>query len=184
MQIKTIRDYKRAVRAGPFAFPGGYPLVYLCSDGGVLCHSCCIGEAAEIMRAIRDGDSSGWRVVACDALYEGDSTCDHCGHRTVGAYEDEDSDPLSDPWLTSHYPGRRDPETGATVGPIVVYRSPGGRRARVDYANGGETYHARDAEAVDRLLRQRPYATPDRCIAAVLAERSERYRQLRNGGDK
>lgn len=78
----TISDYRAAVRGDKFIFPGGGEIYYLCSDGGILCHDCAFSERRNILSAIRDGDSSGWRVVAIGNTYNeepGDRTCDHCG---------------------------------------------------------------------------------------------------------
>ena len=78
----SIPEYRAAVRSGPYVFPGGGELYWLCSDGGILCHRCVYRERRWILRAIRDGDSSGWRVVAVGNTYNEEPTertCDHCG---------------------------------------------------------------------------------------------------------
>ena len=86
MQINSISDFRRAFRSGPYAWPGGYALQYLCDDGGVLCHQCAKSERRNILEAIRDDPAyrTGWRVIDVDP-YQGDEdeespeSCDHCG---------------------------------------------------------------------------------------------------------
>lgn len=78
----SISEYRAAVRSGPYMFPGGGEQYYLCSDGGILCHRCAYTERRQILRAMRDGDDTGWRVVAVWNTYNEDPTerlCDHCG---------------------------------------------------------------------------------------------------------
>lgn len=78
----TVSDFRASVRSGPYVFPGGGELYWLCSDGGILCHRCVYRERRNILSAIRDGDSLGWRVVAVGNTYNEEPTertCDHCG---------------------------------------------------------------------------------------------------------
>ena len=78
----SISEYRAVVRSGPYVWPGGGEQYYLCSDGGILCHRCAYAERHQILRAMRDGDSSGWHVVAVGNTYNEEPTerlCDHCG---------------------------------------------------------------------------------------------------------
>lgn len=72
--------------AEAYAWPGGYPIFYLCDDGGILCPSCCNTERELIDSAYpRDG----WNVVGAGVNYEDpDMYCDHCGKRIDPAYCD------------------------------------------------------------------------------------------------
>ena len=36
MTIKTLSDFRAAMRNGPYAWPGGYPLYFITSDGAAL----------------------------------------------------------------------------------------------------------------------------------------------------
>jgi hypothetical protein len=39
--IKSVSDYRKAVRNGPYAWPGGYPLFFVTSDGAALRGEMC-----------------------------------------------------------------------------------------------------------------------------------------------
>lgn len=70
-----------------YAWPGGYPLFYLCRDGGVLCHKCMNKEIAEIDDSTRRKLRDGWEVRACDVHWEGEPmTCGHCNDEIESAY--------------------------------------------------------------------------------------------------
>jgi hypothetical protein len=89
-EIKTVADYKATLRAGRFAWPGGYPLYMICHDGESLCFACARKEARNIMPAIYDKDRSGWQVVACDVNYEGNEMfCAHCNAQIESAYGED-----------------------------------------------------------------------------------------------
>lgn len=75
-----------------YAWPGGYPLYYLCADSGTLCPSCVNAEIDLIDVAKRDHDKQ-WDVIACDVHYEGDPlTCDHCNCEIESAYGNPDDE--------------------------------------------------------------------------------------------
>lgn len=67
-----------------WAWPGGYPLYYLCADGGVLCSKCVNTE----IKLTSDPEAErGWRIVGVDINYEDDHlVCDHCGEFCESAY--------------------------------------------------------------------------------------------------
>lgn len=75
-----------------YAWPGGYPLYYLCADGGALCPGCVNAEIDLIDPDTRDWIAdrrlrTGWVIVAVDVNYEDDSlTCDHCNDPIESAY--------------------------------------------------------------------------------------------------
>lgn len=69
-----------------YAWPGGYPLVYVCDDGETLCAACMNRESESVHY---DGSADGWRVDAVDVYYEGPSLqCAHCGATIDSAYGD------------------------------------------------------------------------------------------------
>lgn len=87
----TTAELKASLRRGPYTFPGGYGVVYLCSDGGTLHHACVRENYREVYQATRDSDNSGWRVVAEFANWEDPSLyCDHCNERIESEYAEED----------------------------------------------------------------------------------------------
>ena len=76
----------------PYAWPGGYPLYAITSDGGVLCMSCCKSEARQIIPSIKSQLSDGWQVQAFDVNWEDPHLiCDHCGNPIESAYADDDT---------------------------------------------------------------------------------------------
>lgn len=89
MEIKTLGDYRRAIRAGKFAWPGGYPLYFICDDGEALCCDCAKKKRRNILESIAHNHRSGWRVVALDINYEDDTLfCAHCNAQIESAYAD------------------------------------------------------------------------------------------------
>jgi len=90
MMIRTVSDFRRAVRNGPYAWPGGYPCYWITADGGALAFDVCKTHRRSMLQAIADQDSSGWRVVALDINWEDDTlVCDHTGKRIESAYGEE-----------------------------------------------------------------------------------------------
>lgn len=80
--IRTGRAFRESLRAGPYAWPGGYAVVYVCDDGAALCAKCAKSEAPQIIGAIRAGARNGWRVIGCRIVEDFDEfsreTCAHC----------------------------------------------------------------------------------------------------------
>ena len=71
----------------PYAWPGGYPLYAITSDGGVLCHKCCKSEFRSIVDSIHTDSSDGWKVEAVTVNWEDtDLFCDHCADPIESAY--------------------------------------------------------------------------------------------------
>jgi hypothetical protein len=85
--IKSVADLKAALRYGPYALPGGYPLYFICDDGAALSFAAVRQKFRQIADAIQQNDRSGWRVVACEVNYEDtDLYCEHTGERIESAY--------------------------------------------------------------------------------------------------
>lgn len=90
MQINSISDFRKAVRNGAYAWPGGYPLYFICDDGGGLCPSCVKKERRNILESIAHKQHDGWRVVAIEINYEDTHMhCEHCGEDIESAYGEE-----------------------------------------------------------------------------------------------
>jgi hypothetical protein len=89
-RIETIADLKATLRAGAYAWPGGYPLYFVCDDGAALSFDSVKDNLAEVICAIRHGLRDGWRVVACEINWEdNDLTCEHSGKPIPAAYGEE-----------------------------------------------------------------------------------------------
>lgn len=85
----TTHDLKNALRAGPYAWPGGYPLFFITSDGAALSFDAVRQEIRQVFWSIRNGVNDGWRVVAVDVNWEDpDLTCEHTGRLIPSAFGD------------------------------------------------------------------------------------------------
>jgi hypothetical protein len=86
--INSISDFRAAVRYGPYAWPGGYPLYFITSDGAVLSFEAVKSERRNILEALRDNAKrSGWHVCAIEINWEDPELfCDHTGKRIESAY--------------------------------------------------------------------------------------------------
>lgn len=75
-----------------FAWPGGYPIYYICEDGGWLCPDCANNKNGS--QASTDASApSDWRIVEQQVYWEGKPlSCDHCDAAIESAYGWEDSD--------------------------------------------------------------------------------------------
>lgn len=87
MQIETISDFRKAIRAGAWAWPGGYPKFFITSDGGALCFEAAKEQRRCILEAIASDARDGWRVVAVEINWEdSELVCDHSGELIESAY--------------------------------------------------------------------------------------------------
>ncbi len=88
----TIPQFRAAVRQGPYAWPGGYPLYAIADDGGLLCWDCLKTQRRLILESLRDRTRDGWAVMAVEVLWEGpDECCSHCNAALPTAYGDPDA---------------------------------------------------------------------------------------------
>lgn len=73
-----------------FAWPGGYPIAYLCGDGECMCPKCVNDNIALVADACRNNDTRcGWCVVHGDVLWEGPPIiCANCNAPIESAYGD------------------------------------------------------------------------------------------------
>lgn len=98
---RVRRALKMEVNRKPldaWAWPGGYPLFYIFTDGGCVCPECVNKNIVEIDEALRGGGNrnshGGWAIDGYEANYEDpDIHCDHCSKRIESAYA-EDQVPL------------------------------------------------------------------------------------------
>lgn len=85
--IDSGLQFRETLRAGPYAWPGCYPVALLCSDGETLCFDCGRSESRQIIRSIRDRSNDGWSIVGCFIHWEGEPMqCAHCGRGIPSAY--------------------------------------------------------------------------------------------------
>lgn len=76
-----------------YAWPGGYPLFLVMSDGGCLCAVCIESERGLIHQAALEGERNGWAPMGVDVNWEDpDLYCDHCGERIESAYAEPEEE--------------------------------------------------------------------------------------------
>lgn len=77
-------------KAEAYAWPGGYPIYYVTSDGGVLCPPCVTKEYERIRESSLDNARDGWALDGRGVNYEDpDLYCDHCSQRIESAYAED-----------------------------------------------------------------------------------------------
>lgn len=64
-----------------YAWPGGYALFAVMSDGEAVCSTCVRSEYRQIAWATRVNDRGGWACIGFDHTGNSDEpeTCAHCG---------------------------------------------------------------------------------------------------------
>ena len=88
-----LPEEKQAIRSAlqHYAWPGGYPIYLVTTDGGALCPDCVKSEVRNIIDSCRREVDDGWRAYGADINYEDPNLyCDHCGNRIESAYAEED----------------------------------------------------------------------------------------------
>ena len=88
MLIKTMADFRRAMRHGPYAWPGGYPCYFIMGDGEAISFAAAKANRREIVTAIAYDDTrSESYPVALDVNWENaELFCAHSGERIESAY--------------------------------------------------------------------------------------------------
>jgi hypothetical protein len=92
MSDYTLRDLKHDLRAGEYAWPGGYPRYFIAADGEALSF-CAVRERFREVVADMLGMSrlAQWRIVGCDINWEDSELhCAHTGARIPSAYAEPD----------------------------------------------------------------------------------------------
>jgi hypothetical protein len=91
MRIKTIGDFRRAMRQGPYAWPGGYPMYFVMDDGEALSFAAATANRRELLEALAgEHVRDGWRPVALEVNWEDANLyCTHTGNRIESAYAEE-----------------------------------------------------------------------------------------------
>jgi hypothetical protein len=93
-RTNQILDAVRYAARNRYAWPGGYPLVVVMSDGECLCTSCTRKQWRQIVRntlsSIRKGADVSWIAAGADVNWENpDLYCAHCGDRIESAYAEK-----------------------------------------------------------------------------------------------
>jgi len=79
-KIESTQDLKACIRAGEFAWPGGYRLFFITADGGALSFKAVKDNLSSVIYSIRNDVNDGWKVTGLDntELYDEQPLfCDH-----------------------------------------------------------------------------------------------------------
>lgn len=86
-QIKNTLELRAVLRSGGFAWPGGYPLYFICADGAALNFKTVLANYKEVSRAVKSRCADEWQVVAIAINYEDNELTDaHTGKPIEAAY--------------------------------------------------------------------------------------------------
>lgn len=86
MKINNATEFSEMIKAGPYAWPGCYPIYFVTSDCEVMSFEAAKKNEHLICEAIKDEDNSGWRVVGAEINYEESLFCAHTGKPIEAAY--------------------------------------------------------------------------------------------------
>jgi hypothetical protein len=87
MQLGRYGEIQKIEGRYPRTVDGGYPVIYYCEDGAVLCVGCANGENGSL--ASEEQDDRQWHLIGADVFWEGaPETCEHCGASIESAYGD------------------------------------------------------------------------------------------------
>lgn len=81
-----VENLKSFIRQ-PYAWPGGYPLYAITSDGAAICKHCAKTEYRQLLTSTATKARDGWTIVAVDVNWEDAYlTCDRCSQPIESAY--------------------------------------------------------------------------------------------------
>jgi ferredoxin len=79
-------ELRKAIRA-KYAWPGGYPMYVVMSDGEALCMCCARKEYRQLAYSNRHNLRDGWKPEGVDINYEDTALyCAHCNVQIESAY--------------------------------------------------------------------------------------------------
>lgn len=83
--IKTVDDFLGALKQGPYAWPGGYPLFFICKDGSTLSFNHVLTNKEDYAHWIAEGSHDAI-VGVCVNWEDQDLFCDDSGVKIDAAY--------------------------------------------------------------------------------------------------
>lgn len=92
MEINTVKELANAVRQGNYTLLGGYPIYFVCADGGVLSPKAVKDNYKLIARAVKEKGvyNRSWQVVGFDINWEDPNLyCCDTNERIPSAYAEE-----------------------------------------------------------------------------------------------
>jgi hypothetical protein len=98
MTVSELKQHFYKGKANAYAWPGGYPVYFITSDGASLCSACVTKERAQIFRSTHERAKDGWAIAGVDCNYEDDSLfCEHCSKRIESAYNEPETEEPRNP---------------------------------------------------------------------------------------
>jgi hypothetical protein len=83
----TSTEFTSQLKAGAYAWPGGYPLYFVTKDGAALSFDAAKENCELITGSIDDDSNDGWQVICCAVNWEdSELICDHTGEKIESAY--------------------------------------------------------------------------------------------------
>ena len=87
MKINNAKELKDAIRNGPYAWPGGYPIYFITSDGAALSFDAVKENFKLCLYETKNGNCGGWQVIGSDINWEDNNLyCEHTGKKISSAY--------------------------------------------------------------------------------------------------
>lgn len=75
-----------------YAWPGGYPIYYLCADSEAVCPDCANCPEAKAETINPTGDKQ-WQIIGADINWEDNNLlCANCNRKIESAYGSDSSD--------------------------------------------------------------------------------------------
>ena len=89
--IDGARKLKEALRNGPYAWPGGYPVYFIAADGEAISfQAVCDNFKSCLHDTLYPDYGTDWQIVAADINWEDASLyCAHSGDRIESAYAED-----------------------------------------------------------------------------------------------
>lgn len=91
MTVQELKSFFVKGRAKAYAWPGGYPMFYVTTDGEALCPDCLTRDRESAFRSTHEKLRDGWEIAGGDVNYENpDLYCDQCSKRIESAYAEDE----------------------------------------------------------------------------------------------
>ena len=74
----TVSTLNAILRDGPYAWPGGYPIYFICHDGEALSFKAAEENKELITESIESGSKDSWHVIAYAINWEDEEL--YCAH--------------------------------------------------------------------------------------------------------
>lgn len=92
MRDYTSRQLCGQLRAGEYAWPGGYPVYFICADGDPISFKAVRDNLRYVLLAMRDRSfDQSWRIIGAGINWEDPYLfCAHTGERIESAYAEDE----------------------------------------------------------------------------------------------